>query len=285
VVKYTLPEELEERNVTAPDVAYDIEVEEKFHQNYIVVPEDSYLQSLLILDEIDIKEYTEVVNAVKEARALQQLSNTSDVVSAELNAFCVVPLTKPEFSDLDYASHLPDILIKLQGRIRIMVDQTNVKTIERQVTKRSLEHAKKTTVIAEELKVFVRFLKALAESTEEMNKTASFRPQSLINIGITEISKGIYELDTNEGNASKPARNGKYKWCFIMEKPDEVAPDRKVYALLDEPHEIARYIHKTYPRKLVKDKLPMHRLDVQDEGLFIKEHVMGITEYKMGNQQ
>jgi hypothetical protein len=147
VVKYTLPEESEEKDVTAPDVAYDMEVEEKFHQKYIIGPEDSYLQALLIMNEIDIKEYTEVFNAVKEARALHQWNDTSDVVSAEFNAFCAVPITKPEFSDSNYASHLPDILIKLQGRIRIMVDQTDVRTIERQVTKRSLEHANKTPVI------------------------------------------------------------------------------------------------------------------------------------------
>jgi hypothetical protein len=97
---------------------------------------------------------------------MEERNETSDVVSAGFNAFFAVPITKPEFSDLNYASHLPDIIIKLQGRIRIMVDQTDVRMIERQVIKRSLEHAKKTPVITEDIKEIVGLIKALAESTE-----------------------------------------------------------------------------------------------------------------------
>jgi hypothetical protein len=69
-----------------------------------------------------------------------------------------------------------------------MVDKTNVKTVERQMNKRSLENAKKlentkkTPVITENIKTFVRLIKALSESTEVMNK-AMDRKQTSINIG------------------------------------------------------------------------------------------------------
>jgi hypothetical protein len=65
-----------------------------------------------------------------------------------------------------------------------------------------------------------------------------------------------------------------------MENPDEMDPDRKVYALVDEPREVSRYIRKTYAGKAAKGKLPKHRLDVNDESLFIKKHVMDIPDYK-----
>jgi hypothetical protein len=40
--------------------------------------------SMLILDNIDIREYMEIVNAVKEARDLQQLKENTDSISAFL---------------------------------------------------------------------------------------------------------------------------------------------------------------------------------------------------------
>jgi hypothetical protein len=64
-----------------------------------------------------------------------------------------------------------------------------------------------------------------------------------------------------------------------MGKPDEMELDRKVYALVDEPREISRYIRKTYAGRGAKGTLPKHRLDVNDESLFIKKYVMDITDY------
>jgi hypothetical protein len=156
VTKYTLPEDTEEKDVTAPDVTYDIEVQEKFLQNYMIGPEDSYLQTMLILDEIDIEEYTEVTNAVKEARALRNWNEATDMISAEFNAFSAVPITKAEFMDLDCSNHLPEILSNLQGRLRVMIDRTNVNTVKRQESKRSLALNMKAPVITEDVKVFVR---------------------------------------------------------------------------------------------------------------------------------